>query len=456
MVTSRSLPPHLPDALQTDLYELRMAASYLRRAMTAPATFSLFVRNLPPNRGFLVAGGLDECLGYLEGFRFEAPELEYLASAGFDDTSIEHLATLEFTGEVWAVPEGRVVLAGEPLLEVTAPLPEAQVVESVLLNLVGSRTALASKAARCRIAAGGRIELSDFSLRRAQGLDAGMAAARMSAVTGFSSTSNVEAARSQGLTPAGTMAHSYVEAFPTEAEAFRAYASDSTGPTTFLVDTYEPLAGARTAVRVIEELGLKPPLAVRLDSGDPDQLSVDVRRLLDAAGHPEVRIMVSGGLDEHDLARFVSKGLPIDVAGIGATLGTSADAPSLDAAYKLVQYGERPVMKLSAGKATLPGAKQVMRRLSPFDDVLALRDEVAGPGHERLLEPVMRDGKRLREPASVEASRQRFERDLAALPPETTDIASPVAREPRLSHALEALARKTEWSLRSSRSSSGA
>ncbi len=273
-------------ALLTDLYELNMAASYLRREMTGAATFSLFVRRLPVERGFLVAAGIEDCLDALETLCFDESELAYLATLDFDEAAIERFANLRFTGEVRAVPEGRIVFADEPLLEVTAPIAEAQLVETILLNQVTFQTTLASKAARCRLAGCGRVELVEFGFRRTQGVEAGMAVARGSAMVGFSATSNVEAARRYGLRPAGTMAHSYIEAFATELEAFEAFARDFPGKTTFLVDTYDTLEGVARAIGVIEKLGLRHDVGVRLDSGDLVALARSTRRLLDDAGTP--------------------------------------------------------------------------------------------------------------------------------------------------------------------------
>lgn len=247
-----------------------------------------------------------------------------------------------------AVPEGRVVLPNEPLIEVTAPIAEAQLVETFLLNHVTFQTAIATKAARCRLAAGDRIDLVDFALRRTHGVDAGMAVARLSAMAGFAATSNVEAARRYGLQPAGTMAHSYIEAFACEADAFRAYAQDRPAARTFLVDTYDTLDGVRTAIDVIRELGSAGPLAVRLDSGDIAVLARQTRRLLDEAGLAHVEIFASGGLDEYDLERLRRDGVPVDAAGVGTKLGVSADAPYLDSAYKLVAYGDRPAVPVLA------------------------------------------------------------------------------------------------------------
>lgn len=425
-------------ALVTDLYELTMAASFYRRAMTAPATFSLFVRALPPTRGFLVAAGLEDCLSYLETFAFDGGDLAWLAGAGFDADAIEAFAAMRFTGDVHAVPEGTVVLAGEPLLEVTAPLPEAQVVETYLLNQVTFQTALATKAARCRLAAPG-VDLVDFSLRRAHGPGAGMAVARATAIAGFIATSNVEAARRYGLRAAGTMAHSYVQAFPSEADAFRAFAQDMPGRTTFLVDTYDTEGGIEAAIEVIRQLDLPEPLAVRLDSGDLPALARQARRRLDQAGLGMVKIFVSGGLDELDLARLVAGGAPIDAAGVGTRVGVSADAPYLDSAYKLVAHAGRPVVKLSAGKATLPGPKQVWRRRPIAADVLAGRDEPGPAGFEPLLVPVMRAGTRVGEPGTIDAARRRLAADLEALPEPARRLEAPEPPPLQVSDGLRRL-----------------
>lgn len=426
-------------ALLTDLYELNMAASYLHRGMAADATFSLFVRKLPPGRGFLVAAGLRDCLTYLEGFRFEPADLSYLASQGFDRPTLDGFESLRFTGDVWAVPEGRIILANEPVLEVTAPIAEAQLVETYLLNQVTFQTTLASKAARCRIAAAGRIDLVDFGFRRTHGVEAGMAVARLSAMVGFSSTSNVEAARRFGLTPSGTMAHSYIEAFPHELDAFYSFAEDLPGRTTFLVDTYDTLAGVHHAIEVIRMLGLEHSSGIRLDSGDLAGLAFASRRLLDDAGLPDVRIFASGGLDEHDVARFVAANAPIDAVGVGTRMGVSADAPYLDSAYKIVAYDGRPVVKLSPGKATLPGAKQVFRGRN-LSDQIGLRREEPPAGTVPLLEKVMNRGRPLWPGESLSRARQRFEADLAELPAQAALLDGAVAPAASITPAMQRLA----------------
>lgn len=428
-------------ALITDLYELNMAASYLRRDMTAPATFSLFVRGLPADRGFLVAAGIDDCLDYLESFGFDDEDLSWLAHYGFPAETIEAFRDVRFTGDVVAVEEGRVVLAGEPLLEVTAPLPEAQLVETYLLNQVTFQTAIATKAVRCRLAAG-PIDLVDFALRRVHGAEAGIAVARVSAMAGFVGTSNVEAARELGLSAAGTMAHSYIEAFPTELDAFRAFVEDLPPPHTFLVDTYDTLAGVETAARVVEELGLTDRVAIRLDSGDLGELARAARTILDERGLAHVHIFVSGSLDEYELEQLVASGAPVDAAGVGTRFGTSADAPYVDSVYKLVEVDGRPVMKLSPAKETLPGAKQVWRKQG-LADVLARRGEPVPTGAEGLLVPAMRGGDRLLVRSTITQARARIDRDLSRLPAAARRIRTPEVAEPVLSSALSELVAST-------------
>jgi nicotinate phosphoribosyltransferase len=426
------------DPLLTDLYELNMAASYLRRGMTQPATFSLFVRALPPTRGFLVAAGVEDCLDYLEQLRFRAADLDFLGQLGYGPALLEPFRDLRFTGDVWSVPEGRIVFADEPLLEVTAPLPEAQLVETLLLNQITYQTNLATKAARCRIGAAGRIDLVDFSLRRTHGIESGESVARLSALVGFVATSNVAAAREFGLVPAGTMAHSYIEAFAEEIDAFRAFAEDFPDRVTFLVDTYEPLTGVRRAIEVIRERGLGDRASVRLDSGDLADLACRTRNLLDDAGLPGVRIFVSGGLDEFDLEQLVMTGAPVDAAGVGTRLGVAADAPYLDSVYKLVAVDGRPVVKLSEGKATRPGAKQVFRG-EGLVDRLGLRDEPPPPGTVPILVRVMAGGHRVAARGSLAEARARFEEDLDALPPDAAALTAPKAPAPEITGPLAKL-----------------
>jgi nicotinate phosphoribosyltransferase len=433
----------MPGGLLTDLYELNMAASYLRRDMDGLATFSLYVRGLPKARGFLVAAGLESCLDFLESFSFTDDDLVALGAMGFDDRALEDFSPLRFEGEVWAVPEGRIVHSEEPMLEVTAPVAIAQIVETVLLNQITLHTTLASKAARYVLAAEGR-QLVDFAFRRTHGVEAAMAIARASALVGFVATSNVEAARRYELAVAGTMAHSFIEAFPTEGEAFRAFAEDHPSRTTFLVDTYDTLGGVRAAIDTIRELELDGTLGVRLDSGDLDVLARGARALLDGADLPEARIFASGGLDELEVHELVRAGAPVDAFGIGTQMGVSADAPYVDSVYKLVEYDGRPVMKLSSEKVSPPGRKQVWRRSDGSSgDVLSLREEEAPTGTEPLLTPVMREGRRLAASPTIAEARARFEIDLALVPQKARRLTHPEHVRVRHSEALRALTDRT-------------
>lgn len=439
----------MPGGLLTDLYELNMAASYLRRSMTAAATFSLFVRHLPEDRGFLIAAGLEDCLTFLETFSFSEAELTWLAKRqGYDDQTLAAFRRLRFTGDVWAVPEGTPVFAGEPLIELTAPIAEAQLAETVMLNHITFQTSIATKAARCVLAAAG-ARLVDFSFRRTQGIESGIAVARASAIAGFAATSNTEAARRHGLMASGTMAHSFIEAFGSERSAFAAFGEDFPRNTIFLVDTYETGRGIRRAIDVIRQLSLPGPAGVRLDSGDLAEQAFLARRLLDEAGLDQAIIVASGGLDEYAIADLVAAGAPINAYGVGTKMGVSADAPYLDTAFKLVDYGGRPVMKLSEAKATLPGAKQVYR--GPAGDVVGLRSESPPPGCEPLLIPVMRQGSRLGPAEPIAEATQRCAASLARLRPGSLELRAPEQVTVKISAQLELLQHRLEDQLRRER-----
>ena len=407
--------------ITTDLYELTMAASYFEQGMFAPATFSLFVREYPPNRSYFVAAGLDDLLDYLESFHFQPDDLEYLERTTlFSSPFLAFLENLRFTGQVRAIHEGRIFFAAEPLVEISAPLIEAQLVETFVINAMNFPSLIASKAARCLYAAGDR-RLIDFSLRRTQGTDAGLKVARASYIGGFIGTSNVLAGKLYGLPIYGTMAHSYVESFPHEIDAFRAFAKSFPQNTVLLIDTYDTVAGARKAVTVAHEMRTAGHalLAVRLDSGDLLHLSRQVREIFDAAGLREVRIFASGGLDEFSVQELLAAGARIDAFGVGTKLGVSADAPYLDTAYKMVEYAGRPVLKLSSGKVSLAGIKQVFRLK---DDRGLLRKDLIGlqnesvPEGEPLLQEVMKEGKRLLPPEPLDDIRQRFLEEFGRLP----------------------------------------
>ncbi|HYZ98630.1 MAG TPA: nicotinate phosphoribosyltransferase [Acidimicrobiales bacterium] len=414
--------PRIPAALVTDLYELTMAAAYVVEGMEHEATFELFVRRLPAERRFLVAAGLDDALAGLESFAFAPHEVDYLAGLElFPEPFVERLSGLRFTGDVWAVPEGEVVFAGEPIVQVTAPLVEAQLVETFLLNAIGSSTMLASKAARVAIACGDR-RFVDFSARRDHGVDAAMAAARGAWICGAAGTSLVAAGQRWGIPLSGTMAHSFVLSFDDERDAFRAYARSFPQRTVLLIDTYDTVEGARAVVDVGHELaadGIRVS-AVRIDSGDLGELAVKVRDVLDEGGLGNVEILASGDLDEHRVAELLRTGAPIDAFGVGTQLGTSGDAPWLGAVYKLVDDAQGPKMKLAEGKVTLPGRKQVWRCAA--HDVLSLHDEEV-PGGRPLLVQAMAAGRRTGPPEPLSAARDRCTAALAGLPPQLRDLA---------------------------------
>ena len=390
--------------LFTDLYELTMAQAYFSRGPALydmPATFGLTVRGYPPNRGYLVSAGLDDVLDYLARLRFDDDAIAYLRSLGmFTADFLDYLRGVRFTGSVRAVPEGWLFFADEPLLEVTAPIIEAQLVETYVINQMNLQTSLATKAARCVWAAQGR-GIADFASRRTHGSDAAMKMARASYIAGFASTSNVLAASHYGIPPAGTMAHSFISSFPSELDAFRAYARSFPERTVLLLDTYDTVAGAWNAVAVGKELESDGHrlTAVRLDSGDYGELSRQVRRVLDGEGLDYVKVLVSGGLDEYAIDSLVQDGAPIDLFGVGTKAGVSADAPWSDMVYKLVCFDGRPVMKLSEGKLSLPGAKQVFRRRgddgSLSGDIIGLQEESGPVDAEPLLREVMAGGVRI-------------------------------------------------------------
>lgn len=411
-------------ALLTDLYELTMMQAYLEEGLEGEAAFSLFVRRLPPRRNFLLACGLDDALGYLERLRFSEDALAYLSSLHlFSEGFLRHLGELRFTGDVHAVPEGTPIFAGEPILEVVAPLPVAQLVETAVMNQVHLQVVAASKAARVVAAAQGRTVV-DFGLRRMHGADAGIKVARAAFIAGVDATSNVLAGRLYGIPVAGTMAHSYVQAHDLQLDAFRAFARRYPR-TTLLVDTYDTLQGVRDVVRLARELGAAFQVrALRLDSGDLLELSRQARRLLDEAGLQEVELFASGGLDEDAVDRLVREGAPIAGFGVGTAMGVSEDAPTVDIAYKLVSYAGRDRMKLSPGKALLPGRKQVFRmeREGRAErDVLAVHGETF-PGRP-LLAQVMAGGRRLSAPPRLAGLRASAREELGRLPPRLLGLA---------------------------------
>lgn len=431
-------------ALLTDLYQLTMLQAYRAEGLGGRAVFSLFVRRLPSGRNFLLACGLDDVLHYLETLRFSDDALRFLRSRPeFRSEFVDWLAELRFTGDVFAVPEGTPIFAGEPILEVEAPLPEAQLAETFLMNQVHLQTVLASKGARVVAAARGR-PVVDFGLRRTQGTDAGLKAAKAFYVAGVAATSNVLAGRVYGIPIAGTMAHSYIQAHDDELEAFRAFAR-LYPETVLLVDTYDTLAGVRKVIELARELGEAFRVrGVRLDSGDLAELARQARRLLDEAGLERVRIFASGSLDEWEIDALLRRGAPIDAFGVGTRMGVSHDAPYLDMAYKLVEYEGRGRVKLSPGKRVLPGRKQVYRLEEDGvarGDVIAAADEEVSGGRP-LLRKVMEGGRRL-EVGDLEAARKRAREEIARLPEPVRGLAPADPPLPvRISERLAAAARE--------------
>ena len=437
----------------TDLYQLTMAQSYFQQGMSAPAIFSLFIREYPPNRAYFVSAGLEDVLKYLEGWQFPKQSVDYLRSTGiFAADFLDYLTGVRFTGELRAVPEGRMVFADEPFLEVMAPIIEAQIVETLLINQINLQSLVATKASRCVWAAGAR-PVVDFSLRRTHGVDAGMKVARASYITGCQATSNVLAGKAYGVPISGTMAHSFVSSQADELEAFRAFAGSFPDRCTLLIDTYDTIEGSRKAAVVGKEMEARGQRlsGVRLDSGALDSLSRQVRDVLDRAGLDYVNIAASGGLDEFEIEELVSLGAPIDGFGVGTKMGVSADAPWTDMAYKLVRYDGRPVTKLSPGKGYLPGEKQVFRTKGSgtfSGDVIALKDESVAGG-EPVLQKVMEAGKTIKAMPGLEEIRSRFKEEFSCLEDRFKALRDPPLYPVSLSPGLRELHRDIERDLRS-------
>ena len=438
-------PARFP-ALTTDLYQLTMAQAYYAEGLTGQAVFDLFVRRLPPSRNYLVACGLESILDLLENVRFESRDLEYLGGLGrFTPEFIAKLGDFRFKGDVYAMPEGTVFFPNEPVVEVVAPLPQAQLVETYLLNQITFQSAVASKCARVVAAADGR-EIVDFGLRRVHGAEAGISTARAFYIAGASATSNVMAGRLFGIPVAGTMAHSYITAHDDEPAAFKAF-TERNSDTVLLVDTYDTLQGVENVVRLAREQGSDFNVhAIRLDSGDLGELAKRSRAILDEAGLSGVAIFASGGLDEYEIERLLCGDAPIDGFGVGTKMGVSADAPYLDTVYKLVAYEGAGRMKLSTDKQTLPYRKQVFREYDNGmieSDTVAIHDErLRG---RPLLKHVMAQGRRTDAGrGDLDTARRRAKSELEALPDYLLGIVpsdSPykVAVSERLTAATESL-----------------
>jgi nicotinate phosphoribosyltransferase len=443
-------------SLLTDLYELTMCASYFDNKKFEPATFDLFIRRLPRNRSYFLFAGLEQVLLFLESVKFTEKHLTYLREQGFDSQFLDYLRDFKFTGDVWAVPEGTVAFPCEPLIRVTAPIIEAQLVETFLLNTVNMQTMIATKASRVVHAAKGKAVI-EFGLRREHGIDAGMKVARCSYIAGCQGTSNVLAGLAYGIPVFGTMAHSFIMSYEREIDAFRAFAKTFPDKSTLLIDTYDDIAGAEKAALVakeLEEKGLRLS-GVRLDSGDLASISKKVRKLLDEKGLKYVSIFASGDLDEFNIAELLSKSARIDAFGVGTKMGTSADKPYVDVIYKLCETMNAdgtsvPIMKLSEGKATLPGRKQVCRfkdKEGKFQkDVIALADEkIEG---DPLLIKVMENGELIYGLPSLEKIRTAASENLASLPEKYKALTGALEYPVELSPKLETLIRKLRRRIR--------
>jgi nicotinate phosphoribosyltransferase len=434
----------LTGPLTTDLYELNMVQAYLDRGEDKEAVFEFFVRRLPPRRGFLLAAGLEDALTFLETLRFSSSEIDWLKSTGrFRANLIDYLAGFRFTGDVHAIPEGSVCFPNEPLIRITAPLPMAQFVETRLINILHFQTMIASKAARMVLAAPGKI-LSDFGLRTAHGAEAGLFSARASYIAGFASAANVLAGERYGIPVVGTMAHSFVQVHDDEMTAFENFARARPDGVVLLIDTYDTEAGARKVVQLAPKLKADGITirGVRIDSGDLASMSRKVRGILDAGGLKDIIILVSGGINEDVLQTMMAAKTPIDGFGIGVNLDASIDAPSLDCAYKLQDYAGKPRRKLSEGKVTWPGRKQVWRSYGADKrmrgDILSLEND--SQDGETLIAPVMRGGKRVAPVTTLTQVREHAARELAKLPEPLRKLETGVEYPVQISKALSTLA----------------
>jgi nicotinate phosphoribosyltransferase len=439
-------PRHFP-ALFTDLYEVTMAHAYIAEHMSGTAVFETMFRRLPQGRSYVMAAGLSDVLDFLEAFQFQPEDIDYLRGLRlFTEEFLQYLSAVRFTGDVWAVPEGTVVFPNQPIVQVIAPILEAQLAETFVVNQIHLQSVIASKAARVVEAARGRMVV-DFGARRAHGTDAALKVARAGYLAGIAGTSNLLAAREYGIPAFGTMAHSFIQAFDNELDAFDAFARLYPG-TTLLVDTYDTLHGVDHVIELAKRRNDFDVAAIRLDSGDLGALSKAARAKLDAAGLNQVEIVASSGLDEYRIAALMDDGCPIDAFAVGTKLGVAQDAPSLDMAYKLVEYDGIGRTKFSSGKVIYPGRKQVVRRL---DHGVFAGDTIGQPDEqldgEPLLMPVMKNGRRLLQhdpglPASRSWARQQIDR----LPPQLRSLEAigwsyPVDISPGIAGELERLRR---------------
>jgi len=443
-------------AMLTDLYELTMCASYFDNRKLDPASFDLFIRKLPPNRSYLLFAGLEQVLRFIERMKFTEEHIRFLKSQGFKEDFLDYFRNFRFTGDVWAVPEGTVVFPNETLIRVTAPIIEAQLIETFALNTVNLQTTIATKASRVVYAAKGKPVI-EFGLRREHGVDAGMKVARASYIAGCTGTSNVLAGMKYGMPVFGTMAHSFVMFFSNEVDAFRAFTKTFPDKSTLLIDTFDNIKGAENAIVVAKELERKgfKLRGVRLDSGDLVTISKKVRKMLDDNGLSYVPIFASGDLDEYRIEELLKKGAKIDSFGVGTKMGTSADRPYVDIIYKLCEKMNekgkfQPIMKLSEGKVTFPGRKQVFRLKDAngnfVKDVIALEDEEING--EPLLVKVIERGRVVYDFPSLEEIRKRALENLSMLPEKYKRLRNAAKYPVELSPKLKKLIRDLRLKLK--------
>ncbi len=421
------------NGLFTDLYELTMMCAYLSSGKRQTAVFELFVRQLPKNRNYLIFAGLEDIVNFVQSVSFSKEEIDYLHSLSiFPDWFLDYLKSFKFSGDIWAMPEGTPFFPHEPVLRVEAPIFEAQLIETAVMNLAHVSTVIASKAARVFSVSRGKI-LSDFSLRRTHGKDAGLKVARSCYIAGFSSTSNVLAGKLFNIPVVGTVAHSFIMAFDDEREAFKAYLETFPSNAILLIDTYDTLRGLNRAIEVAKQMGITLK-AVRIDSGDVVYLSKLARETLDREGFKDTKIILSGALDEYEIDKVLRRGAPIDIFGVGTKVGTSADSPYVDFVYKLVEFDKKPVMKTSKGKKMYPGKKQVFR-LNGYDLVGLWDESFENP----LLEKVVEGGRLVKKLPTLPEIRDRFLHEFEKLPDDVKNIWDSVRYEVKISEKLEKL-----------------
>lgn len=427
--------------LLTDLYQLTMLQAYFDRGMREEAVFEFYVRQLPPRRNFILAAGLEQLVEYLEGLSFSADDLATLETTGlFHADFLASLASFRFTGDLDAMREGSIFFANEPCARITAPLPQAQLIESRLVNILHCQSLIASKAARCVLAAPGK-PLIDFGMRRAHGSEAALFAARASYLAGFAGTATVLARPRYGIPIFGTMAHSFIQTHDTEMQAFEHFCRSHRGTVVLLIDTYDTETGAQRVVELAQKLPPGTIHSVRLDSGDLDPLSRRVRQILDDGGCGDIGIFASGGLDEIKLQKLTGRAAPIDGFGIGTSLDVSEDCPAFDCVYKIQEYAGRARRKRSKAKATWPGRKQVYRDYDASgryrrDTLTIVGDDQAG---EALIEPVLRGGQRVRDLPDLEAARAHAAHELDRLPPALRSVDSHTEYRATVTPALQRL-----------------